>query len=368
MGGQVTAILALAARLRQRGVDAELMRPDGLASLEKSELEAYTRLSFPRRMREAWRLLRQVRARTGSESAIFHLVLPSPSFAWLAAFVDFPKQRILLQYEGMATRLDAEHLRAFRQDPLLLAPRLLLNHHIWSLFGRFLPVSHLGIGEGAKNGLQRLGFPRVFAAVNLDDLEVGAEPNREPGDPLPPGRRHLGYIGHPFAVKGVPDLLAAFARAVRKNPALHLLLAISGEGQRQTCERHIERLGLSESVRLTGLVDVGSVLKRLDALVLPYRSAITTTLYPSLILEAAAMGCPLVTTDIPEWSDIFVRDDPRLHIVPPGDVTALAGTLAALPARGERPTGSYLRLPGHEQRVDRFLAIYGEIHRRGAGR
>ncbi|MBF0424085.1 MAG: glycosyltransferase, partial [Magnetococcales bacterium] len=292
-----------------------------------------------------------------------HLILPSPAFAWLATLVDFPQDRILLQYEGTATRWDQNHWRALLDDPILMAPRMILNHWLWSLAGRLTTASHLAIGSHAVANLRSLGYTKVFQATNVTNFSPKDQQKSFtwPDGFDDPHQCRIGYIGHCFPVKGIDDLLPAFAQACGQNPNLRLLLALSGDGHPQRVHRWLHRLRLHHKVALLGLIPVQQWLEQLDALVLPYRSAVTTTLFPSLMLEADRASCPLITTAVPEWEEILLTTAPHLTIVPPRNVSALAQAMAAVRQRHSHHPVSFLNLPSQETRLVHMQTIYRHL-------
>lgn len=363
MGGQVTAIHALITLLKQKGVAATLLLPQGVASADKSDLDAYVNLPFWLRLKETWHLLRHLSHKIQRPNTVLHLVLPSPAFSWLAWIVDFPQERILIQYEGMVTRWDHAHRQAVWDDPWMLAPRMIINHHFWSLAGKRLATSHLAIGSHAAETLKSLGYEKVATAANLT---LFSPEDHGPPLKLPVGFANetitlLGYIGHCFPVKGVDDLLAAFALAARQADHLRMLLALSGDGDQEKIRQTIQHLHIGDKVAILGLVPVQRLLERLDILILPYRSAISTTLFPSLLLEADSMGCPVITTTVPEWREIFLEKAPHLTLLPPRDVASLAKAFVKVTRRNSQNHGTFLTLPSQEERLEHLRSIYRQL-------
>jgi glycosyltransferase involved in cell wall biosynthesis len=80
-------------------------------------------------------------------------------------------------------------------------------------------------------------------------------------------------------------------------------------------------------VRLLGHVDdMPSRLSTIDIAVLPTRYAEGV---PRILIEAAAVGLPLVTTDAPGCREIVVHGS-NGFLVPPGDVSALTSAVQTL--------------------------------------
>jgi glycosyltransferase involved in cell wall biosynthesis len=94
-------------------------------------------------------------------------------------------------------------------------------------------------------------------------------------------------------VKNFGLLIDSFERIHRKNPSSKLL--ILGEGsKRQKLTATIESKGLSDVVDLPGYVDNPyKYMKNADVFALPSRREAL----PSVLIEALAVGCPVVATD-----------------------------------------------------------------------
>jgi glycosyltransferase involved in cell wall biosynthesis len=108
---------------------------------------------------------------------------------------------------------------------------------------------------------------------------------------------------------------------VVKKSALNVYFLLVGDGpEREALNKKATTLELSGLIRLTGFrQDIGDILQASDVFVLPsiYEGC------PNAVLEALAMGCPVVTTDIPPHRE-FLRHEHNALLVPPRDPEALA--------------------------------------------
>lgn len=365
MGGQVANLVGLADLLRARGLRVGFALPEGVAGPDKQSLARFACRPLLQRARALWRMLRALPAGPGH---VVHLVLPTPAFAPLCRLLPTPLSRLLVQSEGLPTSLDAEHRRAFRDDPAFVLPRLALNHVRWVKAARGLPLAHLVTTPAYARLLTGLGFRDVTCVENLARFtaEDGAPLSADLDAFLAGGDPVVAYIGHAHPVKGVDDLVRAFALAQPRRPGLALLLALSGDGDARRVLRLVAGLpsGVRARIRVEGVVPVQRVLARVDALALPYRSLLSTTLYPSLLLEAGEAACPLLVSDLPELRDLFGPASPRLRLLRPGDGADLAEALAALPRRsvsGVHPPA--LRLPDPEARITALIDLYERLDR-----
>lgn len=138
-------------------------------------------------------------------------------------------------------------------------------------------------------------------------------------------RHRLLFFGLVRPYKGLDLLLTALART----PGSALTVAGEFWGGTQVTERLVRELGIADRVELRpGYVpaaEVPGLFARVDALVLPYRSA-TSSHNPDLAFE---YGVPVVTTSAGALAD-RVRDGVDALVCAPGDVDALAAALARL--------------------------------------
>jgi glycosyltransferase involved in cell wall biosynthesis len=126
----------------------------------------------------------------------------------------------------------------------------------------------------------------------------------------------------------------------------------------------VRDLGVGPEIDLAGVLPIARVLKSVDALVLPWRAAVTTALYPSLVLEAAAAQCPIVATSLPELNDLWVPGHPGVRLVQPRDVDGLARALEELPRRREAQSqSSPLTLPDRQTVTRQLAAVYARALR-----
>jgi glycosyltransferase involved in cell wall biosynthesis len=179
-----------------------------------------------------------------------------------------------------------------------------------------------GAGGRAQGG-GGTGYPKGRRGAG-----TGTREPARPGSFLPPrlwsaATGHYGpviaCVARLTADKGHRDLIAGLPALASCFPAVSLLLA--GEGPlRETLAKQAANLGVGERVLFLGHVaDVRSVLAAADVFVLPsYREGL-----PNAVLEAMAMGVPVVATDTDGTAEA-VLDGETGCLVPPGDPEALA--------------------------------------------
>jgi len=187
----------------------------------------------------------------------------------------------------------------------------------------------------------------VYHGIDLDGLPPPpARPPRDGRDPTDPVR--FLTVARAVPKKGLDVLLKALTRL----PAdLHWRLVHVGDGiERPRLEELARRLGLAARVEFRGARPRDAVVAALaeaDLFVLPARVAPDGDRdgLPNVLLEAAALALPLLTTPVSAIPE-FVRDGIEGVLVPPEDEAALAAALADLardPARRRRLGGAARR-------------------------
>jgi glycosyltransferase involved in cell wall biosynthesis len=186
--------------------------------------------------------------------------------------------------------LSAERLLMRRTDLLLFE----------SAYGR--DTFHAKIGKPA--GLVRV----VHNGVTAPEF-AAVEPTPDATD--------LVFIGELRTLKGIDvliDAIAVLARDWRKVTA-----TIVGDGpDRAAFEARVDRLQLADTVHFAGVLPARAAFARGRLLVVPSRAESL----PYIVLEAAAATVPMIVTNVGGIPEIFGPD--ASHLIPPGDVPALA--------------------------------------------
>ena len=122
--------------------------------------------------------------------------------------------------------------------------------------------------------------------------------------------------------KGFDTLLKAFALVKAELPCRLMIL---GEGpDRQKLEKLIRKLDLSDFVNLRGRVsNPWKYVARSDLFVLASR----WEGWPSALMEAIALGIPVITTDCPGDGKKMIENEVNGIIVPTDDITTLSNSI-----------------------------------------
>lgn len=223
---------------------------------------------------------------------------------------------------------------------------------------RFYPSADLILANSrgvAEDLVASLGLPA--ASIRVLPNPVALEPVRQaareaPGIPLPePTFPLLVAAGRLVPQKDFLTLLRAVA-LLRERLPVHL--ALLGEGpERGRLEAEAARLGLSTALSLPGfLPNPHAVMARARALVLSSR----WEGMPNVLLEAMALGVPVVATDCPSGPRELLAEGRFGPLVPVGDAPALAAAIAATLA--SPPAGEELRARAAAFDVTALLPAY----------
>ncbi len=132
--------------------------------------------------------------------------------------------------------------------------------------------------------------------------------------------RVIGFVGRLTRDKGVPELVETFETILHTEPSARLLLVGWFDDAEDALAPAVRR-GIMQHprVHLTGFVhDAAPYYRAMDVMVLPtWREG-----FPNVVLEAAATGLPVITTDTTGSRDSIVSGVTGL-LIPPGSPAAI---------------------------------------------
>jgi glycosyltransferase involved in cell wall biosynthesis len=181
------------------------------------------------------------------------------------------------------------------------------------------------VSEGIRSDvLDILALPPERVQV-IHNAVLTVDPATRGGAPLDPDladleqRPFIVSAGRLTATKDFPTLLRAFARL---GPVHDLSLVILGEGPEQPALAALaEELGIADRVRFAGFrKNPFALFARARLFVL----ASTREGLPTVLIEAMATGCPIVSTDCPHGPREILADGRYGRLVPMRDPDALA--------------------------------------------
>jgi len=183
------------------------------------------------------------------------------------------------------------------------------------------------VSDFTRSQLWRVSDPRYWpkARVVRCGIDLSEFAFRPPGQSR--ARPQILNVGRLSPEKGQLVLLQACRLLTDRG--IEYDLAFAGGGPFESAIRsEIDRLGLTENVRLLGECPVNEVRQLLERTDLFCLSSFSEGL-PISIMEAMAVGVPVVTTSIAGIPELAINDETALT-VPPANVGALADALARL--------------------------------------
>ena len=205
------------------------------------------------------------------------------------------------------------------------------NLRAWSflyrLYGKadkVICVADYVLNDLAENyGVPRSKMVRIYNPVDVSETRTLADAIENPYSGNGP---HLVAAGRLSNQKGFDILLEAMALV--RNSLPNSQLTILGEGDlRSELLAQRERLSLNEAVHLPGFQsNPFPYFKHADLFVLPSRFEGL----PNVVLEAMAVGTPLVASDCPGGLREILGSCPMAWLVPPCNPKALAETIVSV--------------------------------------
>lgn len=184
----------------------------------------------------------------------------------------------------------------------------------------------VGVSEGVKTRLLELGFPpekciAIPNGVNVNQLESVTLPDWSK-------RRPQVIMASRFARQKDPTTLIR-AMQILQNRNLVTRLSFAGLGKSgliKQCQKLTAQAGLSGSIDFLGQV------AQLPELLAQHQVFVLSTHYegmPLALIEAMAMGCACVATDVVGVREVIAHGQTGL-LVPEGDAQPLADAIATL--------------------------------------
>jgi phosphatidylinositol alpha-mannosyltransferase len=171
-------------------------------------------------------------------------------------------------------------------------------------------------------------FPGYYNIIP-NGVDVGHfSPDVPPVEEFCDGKLNILFVSRLEKRKGLNYLLGAFNQVKREIPNSRLIIAGPGTRLRRKYEREVKRSGLKDVV-FTGLVpyeELPRYYKTADIFCAP---AIGRESFGIILLEALAVGKPVVASNIEGYASVLAHNVDGL-LVPPGDKEMLARSLLSL--------------------------------------
>lgn len=233
------------------------------------------------------------------------------------------------------------------------------------LTDRFLPNARASGEWLASRGIQPARIRVIPNGVDLSQFDPAQTPSPRPGWGIAEGETVLGFLGKFRPEKRVDLLLESLLLLPPAQRPDWVVLGGDGDLLPVIKARVAADPWLAAHVRFLGLVqDVPGMLAGLDYLVLCSDWEGT----PNVVLEAMAMGKPIVATRVSDLPDLLREIG---FLAEPGQPQSLAGAIAAmqaLPRERRRAMGGQARRRAVEQfaieaAAQRFWQAHAEVIR-----
>jgi glycosyltransferase involved in cell wall biosynthesis len=192
----------------------------------------------------------------------------------------------------------------------------------------------------------------------------GLEPPAVSPQPLCFTQPRLLCLGRLIPEKGFDLAISAFAAVMERFPGARLTIAGDGPA-RASLEQHAGKTGVASSVEFLGWVPpekVVNVLNSATAVLMPsHREGL-----PSVALEAALAGRPIVATRVGGLPEVVVHEETGL-LVEDGDAQALAR--ATIRLLGDPSAAASFGAAGRRRAAtlfsfDRYVGAYAELYQK----
>jgi glycosyltransferase involved in cell wall biosynthesis len=169
------------------------------------------------------------------------------------------------------------------------------------------------------------GMEWIFATAISNRELANIAPKLNRGLATPP---RLVYAGRLSPEKGVSVLITALARLKETGFTPLPLLSIAGDGpERLRLEREARDLGCRDRISFLGQLDRGALAVALHDSDVCVQPSLTEG-FSKAWLDAMAHGVPVIASRVGAASSVIGECGERGWLVPPGNVDALADTLA----------------------------------------
>ncbi len=165
---------------------------------------------------------------------------------------------------------------------------------------------------------------------------------------------------HPLAAQS--DLVDAFARMVRRQPDVHLVICGSG-ALRDELARQVVTAGVAGLVTLTGLLP-NDIVARWNVVADAFALPSILEAMPTVAVEALACETPVVSADHPGGVELEELFGPDVVLVPRRDVRALARALETAVGARRRTLPETARIIEERFRPEAVFAAYDRIYER----
>ncbi|MGB9668963.1 MAG: glycosyltransferase [Anaerolineales bacterium] len=201
----------------------------------------------------------------------------------------------------------------------------------------FLPVFCRAVdlvispSNGMRDVLRKFGVDApievVPNGVDIRALRKGVEPADRMEFGFTNENVVLIYVGRLGPEKNLPFLIQSFNGAIQAYPHIRLLLVGDGP-ERKSLEEQIEEYDIANFVRFTGMVSYDKVCRYLSMADI-FVTASVTEVHPLSVIEAMAVGLPVLGIHSPGISDL-IEDGISGYLIKNEDIAAFTAKMSRL--------------------------------------
>lgn len=312
-GGAERVVVLLAGALAEQGLNVDLVLAQAKGPY-LNEVPATVRVVDLKARRVLAALPKLVNyLRTANPYILFSTLTHANLAALLACRITRLHCKVIVR-EANVLFADEGKIRSLKQRLLLEGARFLYP----------LAYTVIAVSEQVKKDLIKLGIPPAKVRVIPNPIDIERLESMAACEPAHPWFKDdvipviLG-VGRLVPQKDFPTLIKAFAEVQRHR---RVRLAILGEGpDRPTLEKLVAQLGLEKSVVFLGFAtNPFPYIKNASVVVLSSR----WEGFPNVLLQALALGTPVVSTDCPSGPRELLADGRYGKLVKVGDIKGLA--------------------------------------------
>ena len=191
--------------------------------------------------------------------------------------------------------------RELRHEPILALSKRAINHPLLARLSWLKPKAVICCARAQMLEASRLLGPTRSSYWVIPNASFSTEPPM-PWSPQSGSSIVVGYLGHPYALKGCLEVIEA-AKLLPSSLRFEFRAAFSFSGRASVRRAWRAAGGVDMQV-----VDVAHFMNSIDILCVPLYTEFGTKVFPNVLLEAMRIGVPIITTRSAVAHELFGDD------------------------------------------------------------
>ena len=188
------------------------------------------------------------------------------------------------------------------------------QNYVWQTADYLLPVTEVLAGYLRRAGVPDSRIVVIPNGANLARFERTGDRKEAQRRLGLEGRLVLGFTGFVREWHGLERVIELMARADDAT-RIHFLLVGDGPA-RKTLEEHAQRLGVEDSMSITGIIPRDEVARYIAAFDVALQPAVVPYASPLKLFEYMALGCAIIAPAVPNLREILVDNQNALLFDP----------------------------------------------------